>query len=245
MNILTISFVLSACECGTDSNCTFSGLFQQKKCICKPGYWEVDGKCVACLSTCKNGNCVNEGGKDICKCNPGYFNYKETSCTACDCGPDTNCMWQPGHRKICFCKPGYAQRNDKCVACECGPDSNCTFSGLFQQKNCICKPGYRNVDGKCVVSFCSSAMMTNVDVSFALHIPMYSCLCEKNSSVKYKPVTRSDCSCVLLIVFANASRRGNCNRWKENGKSIGMGGIIGIRTCSPSNGPIKMVVSMI
>ncbi|GBM43850.1 hypothetical protein AVEN_256724-1 [Araneus ventricosus] len=69
-----------ACECGPDSNCTFSGLFQQKKCICKPGYFAVDGKCVACVSICKNGNCVNEGGKQICKCNPGFGNFVETTC---------------------------------------------------------------------------------------------------------------------------------------------------------------------
>ncbi|GBN21524.1 hypothetical protein AVEN_74960-1 [Araneus ventricosus] len=69
-----------ACECGPDSNCTFSGWFHQKICICQPGYWEVNGKCVACSSVCKNGNCVNEDGKEICKCNPGYGNFKGTSC---------------------------------------------------------------------------------------------------------------------------------------------------------------------
>ncbi|GBM43853.1 hypothetical protein AVEN_256727-1 [Araneus ventricosus] len=106
---------------------------------------------------CENGNCVNEGGKEICKCNPGYENYKRSSCIPCDCGPDTVCMWTSGwfDKKICFCKPGYAQRKDKCVACECGPDSNCTFSGLLSQKKCICKPGYWEVDGKCVGEFFS------------------------------------------------------------------------------------------
>ncbi|GBN09937.1 hypothetical protein AVEN_28421-1 [Araneus ventricosus] len=88
-------------------------------------------------------------------------------------------------------------------------------------------------------------MMNNVDVSFALDIPTYSCPCEKHSSAKSKPVTRSDCPCALLIVIANASRRGNCNRWKENGKSVGIRGILGIRTCSPSNGPVKIVASII
>ncbi|GBM43849.1 hypothetical protein AVEN_256723-1 [Araneus ventricosus] len=86
---------------------------------------------------CEHGNCVYEGGKKICKCNPGYGNYKETSCIACDCGPDTNCMWKPEQKdaKICFCKPGYAQRKDKCVACDCGPDSNCTFQAGSHRKN--------------------------------------------------------------------------------------------------------------
>ncbi|GBM32532.1 hypothetical protein AVEN_127436-1 [Araneus ventricosus] len=88
-------------------------------------------------------------------------------------------------------------------------------------------------------------MMNNVDVSSALDISAYSCPCEKHSSVKSKAVTRSDCPCVLLIVIANASRRRNCNRWKENGKSVGISGILGIRTCSPSNSPVKMVASMI
>ncbi|GBM35794.1 hypothetical protein AVEN_108983-1 [Araneus ventricosus] len=63
-------------------------------------------------------------------------------------------------------------------------------------------------------------MMNNVDVSFALDIPTYSCPCEKHSSVKSKPVTRSDRPCALMIVIANASRRGNCNRWKENGRQV-------------------------
>ncbi|GBM89793.1 Fat-like cadherin-related tumor suppressor [Araneus ventricosus] len=101
---------------------------------------------------CENGNCVNEGGKETCKCNPGYGNYKGTSCRACGCGPDTDCMWQSGFMplKTCFCKPGYAQLNNECVACNCGPDSNCTFIGVFQKKKCICKPGHWEVDRKCV-----------------------------------------------------------------------------------------------
>ncbi|GBM96806.1 hypothetical protein AVEN_161122-1 [Araneus ventricosus] len=66
----------------------------------------------------------------------------------------------------------------------------------------------------------------NVDVSFSPDIPTYSCPCEKHSSVKYKPVTRSDCPCALLIVIANLSRRGNCNRWKEKDKPVGMSDIL-------------------
>ncbi|GBN54358.1 hypothetical protein AVEN_88817-1 [Araneus ventricosus] len=88
-------------------------------------------------------------------------------------------------------------------------------------------------------------MMNDVGVSFALDNPTYSCPCEKHSSVKSKPVTRSDCPCALLIEIANANRRGNCNPWKENGKSVGMSDILGIRTCSSSNGPVKMVASII
>ncbi|GBN22625.1 hypothetical protein AVEN_238431-1 [Araneus ventricosus] len=48
-----------ACECGPDSNCTFSGLLSQKKCICKPGYWEVDGKCVG---SSREGICISVRG---------------------------------------------------------------------------------------------------------------------------------------------------------------------------------------
>ncbi|GBN92034.1 hypothetical protein AVEN_129995-1 [Araneus ventricosus] len=29
---------------------------------------------------CENGICVNDGGKEICKCNPGYGNFTATKC---------------------------------------------------------------------------------------------------------------------------------------------------------------------
>ncbi|GBN34233.1 hypothetical protein AVEN_211446-1 [Araneus ventricosus] len=106
--------------------------------------------------SCVNGICVNEGGNNICKCNPGYGNFSETRCRACECGPDTNCMWEPGWTgtKICFCKPGYSQKSNKCEACNCGSDTNCTFinQGFSKPglKKCLCKPGYHEEKGKCV-----------------------------------------------------------------------------------------------
>ncbi|KAF8777632.1 hypothetical protein HNY73_014461 [Argiope bruennichi] len=44
---------------------------------------------------CKNGKCLEEDGKVVCKCNPGFGNYTKTYCKACKCGPDSNCMWVP------------------------------------------------------------------------------------------------------------------------------------------------------
>ncbi|GBN50486.1 hypothetical protein AVEN_176432-1 [Araneus ventricosus] len=154
--------VYVACECGPDSNCTFSGFFQQKKCICKPGYFAVDGKCVACLSTCKNGNCVNEGGKDICKCNPGYGNYGETTCRDCDCGPDSNCTFSgPFGQKKCICKPGYREVHGKCVDCNCGEYSkSCGYNG-FGHKICDCLPGYVDNHGTCDTCICKNGNCVN------------------------------------------------------------------------------------
>ena len=86
--------------------------------------------------------------------------------------------------------------------------------------------------------------MKSLEGSFALDMPTYSCPCEKHSSVKSKPVTFSDCPCALLIVIANANLTGNGNRLKANGKSVGISGILGIRTSSPSNGPVKKVALM-
>ncbi|GBM69937.1 hypothetical protein AVEN_13801-1 [Araneus ventricosus] len=147
----------SSCEQSSFMQSQFGGIWaflQQQRAttpavvlLVSSGVWPIATACI-----CKNGNCVNEGGKDICKCNPGYGNYKGNSCIACGCGPDTNCIWSHGRKpdKICFCKPGYSQQSGRCLACNCGPDSNCTFSGFLQQKKCICKPGYSGVQGKCV-----------------------------------------------------------------------------------------------
>ncbi|GBM80053.1 hypothetical protein AVEN_45038-1 [Araneus ventricosus] len=105
---------------------------------------------------CENGKCEGEDGKQICKCNPGFGNFSKITCRACECGPDTNCMWEPGWsvKKICFCKPEYSQKSTKCEACNCGPDTNCTFTdqGFFKPylKKCLCKPGYNEEEGKCV-----------------------------------------------------------------------------------------------
>ncbi|GBN06202.1 hypothetical protein AVEN_71653-1 [Araneus ventricosus] len=87
------------CDCGPYGTCILeTGI---KRCTCDVNYAEKNGKCEFMESTtlegststlttvlpsttqscnCENGNCVYEGGKKICKCNPGYGNYKETSC---------------------------------------------------------------------------------------------------------------------------------------------------------------------
>ncbi|GBN91143.1 hypothetical protein AVEN_58838-1, partial [Araneus ventricosus] len=68
---------------------------------------------------CSNGKCVNEGGKDICKCPPGYGNFTKSYCKACECGPSKGCIWiYTGimtSEKTCFCNPGYFEDNGKCV----------------------------------------------------------------------------------------------------------------------------------
>ncbi|GBO05276.1 hypothetical protein AVEN_99471-1, partial [Araneus ventricosus] len=70
--------------------------------------------------SCTNGQCVNEGGKEVCKCNPGYGNYTKAWCKACECGPNKSCIWIStgfwSSEKTCFCNPGYFEDNRKnCV----------------------------------------------------------------------------------------------------------------------------------
>ncbi|GBN74012.1 hypothetical protein AVEN_171740-1, partial [Araneus ventricosus] len=84
------------CECGPGSSCTFSGLFSQKACICKPGYWDPGDR------------------------------RKPRMCVACECGPDSSCtrsgLFQ---QKKCICKPGYRDVHGKCVGpCDNQPCQN-------------------------------------------------------------------------------------------------------------------------
>ncbi|XP_055945028.1 sushi, nidogen and EGF-like domain-containing protein 1 [Argiope bruennichi] len=85
-------------------------------CICRG---EFEGERCERFS-CKNGKWEDE--RAICKCNPGYGNYTKYTCRACECGPDTNCIFissgwlNVSYKKICLCKPGYKEENETCVA---------------------------------------------------------------------------------------------------------------------------------
>ncbi|GBM82320.1 hypothetical protein AVEN_128750-1 [Araneus ventricosus] len=68
---------------------------------------------------CRNGKCVTEDRKEVCKCNPGYGYFTSSFCKACDCGPNQGCKWKStgwySVEQICFCNPGYFEDNGKCV----------------------------------------------------------------------------------------------------------------------------------
>ncbi|GBM89502.1 Neurogenic locus Notch protein [Araneus ventricosus] len=72
--------------------------------------------------TCRDGECVIELGKEVCKCPPGFGNFTRSLCKACDCGPDSNCIFITNSmfisQKVCICKPGYYEDSEKCVEIE-------------------------------------------------------------------------------------------------------------------------------
>ena len=61
----------------------------------------------------------------------------------------------------------------------------------------------------------------------------YSCPWANHDSSSAMPVTFKDCPCALLIDMANASLIGNWRRLKSKGISVGMSGILGMKTSSP------------
>ncbi|XP_055944672.1 neurogenic locus notch homolog protein 1-like isoform X2 [Argiope bruennichi] len=94
--------------------------------------------------SCTNGECLNEGGKQVCKCKPGFGNYTRSLCKACDCGPDSNCTWISkgffNTEKVCLCKLGYHEEKSKCVGpCTKNP---CMNGGICKDVEngyeCIC-----------------------------------------------------------------------------------------------------------
>ncbi|GBM33776.1 hypothetical protein AVEN_183036-1 [Araneus ventricosus] len=79
-------------------------------------------------------------------------------------------------------------------------------------------------------------MMKNVDGSLTMQEALFSQL------------QTCDLERLLLpssIVVENANLTGYCKSLNENIKSGGMSGILRIRTCSPSPGPVEVVASMI
>ncbi|CAL1282851.1 unnamed protein product, partial [Larinioides sclopetarius] len=109
--------------------------------------------------SCTNGKCVNEDGKDVCKCPPGYGNYTSSFCKACDCGPNKSCIWiETGwwtSEKTCFCNIGYFEDNGKCIyACISGP---CKNGGICKvEKNsfkCYCPVPFSG--NNCETDICS------------------------------------------------------------------------------------------
>ncbi|GBN00706.1 hypothetical protein AVEN_104773-1 [Araneus ventricosus] len=64
----------SACDCGPDTNCTWSrGRRDRKNCFCKPGYAQRNSKCVDC-DCGPDSNCTFSGPfqQKKCICQPGY-----------------------------------------------------------------------------------------------------------------------------------------------------------------------------
>lgn len=97
----------------------------ERKCICKDGYWRKKGKCVECPpgSSGTNGYCnkcqVNtiapRGGMTNCRpCPPGAYSIFEggTRCTRCAAGQFVTKAGGCGK-----CAPGFRVRNGECVAC--------------------------------------------------------------------------------------------------------------------------------
>ena len=72
----------------------------------------------------------------------------------------------------------------------------------------------------------------------------YSWPCEKQGCSKLIPATFRDCPWALLIVMAKANLMGNCRRLKLKGRSLGMMGILGMKTFSPLPHPVRIVASI-
>ncbi|GBM89508.1 hypothetical protein AVEN_43035-1 [Araneus ventricosus] len=100
--------------------------------------------------SCRNGKCVTEDRKEVCKCNPGYGYFTSSVCKACDCGPNQGCKWKStgwfGSEQICFCNPGYLEDNGKCVVVPCTDESQCSdrqkcVGEEDGEKTCQCDDG--------------------------------------------------------------------------------------------------------
>ncbi|GBM69935.1 hypothetical protein AVEN_13799-1 [Araneus ventricosus] len=185
MNIFPISFVLSACNCGPDSNCTFSGLFQQKKCICKPGYWVVNGKCVGPCDEqpCQNGGTCNVGEIGfICNCVAPFSGPRceNGPCTSNPCQNNGTCeVSEYSYR--CNCNKPFKGTNCE-IECDCGPYGMCGLES--GRKRCFCDSNYAEKNGKC--EYCSCG--------------------ENSKSCRYNLLGEKECNCSS----AYAQNRGYC-----------------------------------
>ena len=66
--------------------------------------------------------------------------------------------------------------------------------------------------------------------------PTYNCPCEKHSERRSAPTYLNVWPWALLIVIAKETLTGNWSRLNENGKSVGIMGILGINAISPVAG---------
>ncbi|KAF8777628.1 Delta and Notch-like epidermal growth [Argiope bruennichi] len=114
--------------------------------------------------SCTNGECLNEGGKQVCKCKPGFGNYTRSLCKACDCGPDSNCTWISkgffNTEKVCLCKLGYHEEKSKCVGpCTKNP---CMNGGICKDVEngyeCICPSKFTGDNCKDKVTPCTATL---------------------------------------------------------------------------------------
>ncbi|CAL1282862.1 unnamed protein product [Larinioides sclopetarius] len=141
--------------------------------------------------SCTNGECVNEGGKDVCKCPPGYGNYTNSYCKACECGPNEICIGKNtgwfSTEMICFCNTGYVENNGKCIAdlCSSNPCNNggtCTFSGNNFTCSCV-KPyaGLTCETNPCTPNLCQNEGICSVvgqDLKCSCKSPFKGNFCE-------------------------------------------------------------------
>ena len=119
-------------------NCIDNRIVIQGKCVCKPGFYELNGKCVACGSGCQS--CTSA-----------------TVCDTCATGSspvgDGTCACRTGTILVSFSASLYCQPCDiNCATCSVAP-SNCTscktgFSKSPTSNTCVCNPGtYISADG--------------------------------------------------------------------------------------------------
>ena len=144
------------------------------RCVCRPGYEEVDGKCVDSQKKCGPNQVRNADGECVCK--SGYEEI-DGACVKIQkkCGPnevlnaDDDCVCKSGYEDIdgqcvkiqkkcgpnevlnadddCVCKSGYEDIDGQCVKIQkkCGPNEV-----LNADDDCVCKSGYEDIDGQCV-----------------------------------------------------------------------------------------------
>jgi hypothetical protein len=119
-------------------NCIDNRIVIQGKCVCKPGFYELNGKCVACGSGCQS--CTSA-----------------TTCDTCATGSspvgDGTCACRTGTILVSFSASLYCQPCDiNCATCSVAP-TNCTscktgFSKSPTSNTCVCNPGtYISADG--------------------------------------------------------------------------------------------------
>ncbi|KFM71842.1 Tenascin-X, partial [Stegodyphus mimosarum] len=213
-----------ACNCGDGSNCTFSpGFFSDgKKCICKEGYGDRNGKCIGCNCGPKGICTTRTDGNPKCDCEKGYEEH-EGKCIDCQC-KNGECILNDNGRHVCQCPPEFGLYNSReCKACNCGEGSKCTFSpSIFSDgKKCICNKGYEDRNGKCIALGCSCGE-GSITCSYDEN-GKQKCIC-KTGYVTKKDEIKGDvcqeCNCGLHgVCFLDSDGRKNCKcdkGYKEN-----------------------------
>ncbi|XP_047508934.1 nidogen [Pieris napi] len=151
--------------CNPHSKCIAQG--DSFTCVCQSGFTStyIDGntgcididECLAGTHNCDiNADCFNHEGGFQCRCREQFEGNGVTCnwmsrCKDKICGPNAQCIDNPGEDPICLCNTGYTgdgqncwkSQENKCGSCSpygyCGYDSTNTLT-------CQCNPGY-NGDG--------------------------------------------------------------------------------------------------